>query len=347
MALLLIEGFDTYNYATDAYLASSIGDFPIERTITNSGQGSLNLSGSSTLKIVIPFGGTSNEVYIGFAFYQTARATSDNAIFEFLGGGGGDLYLTQETTGVLKFELSAANKTPTSGANVLQVNTWHYIEVKIVKKNSIDAGDVSLRVDGAEWIELDAATDTLYSVNPAYTDTIEFRCLTGAERYIDDLYVCDETGPINNTFLGPVKVETLYPDGEGDVNDFTGSDADSTDNHLHVDEVTGQDDDTSYVESDTADHIDLYTLDDMAATIDIIHGIDAVSVVKNDVMGGGSVRQGASIVRIGGSNYQGDTFNIGSPYTHRHNILEENPDDAAAWEEADINALEAGIKVVA
>jgi len=249
--------------------------------------------------------------------------------------------------GVLKFERYITDLSPTSGANVIEVDTWYYIEIKVVKSNSISAGDVSLRVDGVEWIELDAATDTLYSTEPAYTNGLLFNGRTGDIRYYDDIYICDETGAVNNTFLGPVKVATLYPAGEGNVNQFTGSDADSTDNQLHVDDPTGQDDDTSYVESDTADHIDLYDYDVMPADIGTIHGVDVVSVVKNDVMGGGVVRTGAPIVRSGGSNYQGSTFNVGSPYVHKHHILEEDPDTSTAWDEDGVEAAEFGVKVVA
>jgi len=165
--------------------------------------------------------------------------------------------------------------------------------------------------------------------------------------YIDDLYVCDETGAVNNTFLGPVKVATLNPTDNGASSDFTGSDADSTDNYAHVYDSAGQNDDVTYVESDTTDHIDLYDYDDMPADIGDIHGIDVVSVVKNDVMGGGTVRQGAPIVRSGGTNYQGDTYNVGSPYVHKHHILEEDPDTSTAWDEAGVEAAEFGVKVVA
>jgi len=347
MALLLIEGFDAYSTVTDAYYPGAVAGFTIETTITNSGRASLHLNASNTLSMAIPFGGTSNEIYFGFAFYFTSLPSSLSQLVTMCGDHYEYFDLMIDTDGTLSFRSYITARSPDSGVNVLAVDTWYYIEVKVVKSNSISAGDVSLRVDGVEWIELDAASDTLYSLEPAYTNSLLFWPQTGKDLYFDDIYICDETGAKNNTFLGPVKVATIYPNGNGNSSQFTGSDADSVDNYLHVDDATGQDDDSSYVESDTINHVDLYTLEDLPGTTGTIHGVDFVSVVKNDVEGGGNSRQGAPVVRVNGTDYQGDTFNVGSPFTHKHHILEDNPDDAADWERADIDATEFGIKVIA
>jgi len=67
MALLLVEGFDGYSAVEDAYWPSAT-TFSIETTITNSGRASLKIAATTTLYMPMPFGGESNEIYIGFAF---------------------------------------------------------------------------------------------------------------------------------------------------------------------------------------------------------------------------------------------------------------------------------------
>lgn len=346
MALLKIEGFDSLVDPDDAFMTSHDTFWSIDTVVPRTGRACLKGTGNSTHYIFLPFTGTSNEIYCGFAFrFVTIPSVDNYAIWYSFGDDIGYFNLVLQTDGELIFRSNTTHKTPGSGDNKLTVDQWYYIEIKVVKSNSISAGDVQLWVDGVQWISLDAGQDTLYSTEPAYTNCIGFYGMNSAARYYDDIYICDETGAVNNTFLGPVKVATLYPTGEGNTNDFMGSDADSIDNHLHVDDM-GQDADASYVESDTPGAIDLYTMD-ATDNVGVIHGIDALSRVKNDVIGGGSVRQGAPILRVNGTNYQGDTFNIGPPYVYKHHLLEENPDDSAAWETADLDTIEFGIKVVA
>jgi len=343
MTLRLIEGFDGLTALGDKYSASTFHTVSTDEP--HSGIQSMKSAGSTTDFAYMPIPGStqSNEIYLGFAFrHSVIPALSGYSMVRFLGNGVSGAYLSIKNDGAI--QIGGAAVQIDSGANVLAINTWYYIEVKIIKSNSSSAGDVIVMVDGAEWINCGTGLDFLAGANN-WTDCIVFRGYTGSTRYYDDIYVCDENGSSpTNTFLGHVTVATLHPDGEGNTNDFVGSDADSTDNHLHVDEAT-DDGDTSYVESNTPADIDLYTFDDMPEASDPILGVQVSSYVKKDTVG---QRLGRHVARVNGSNYEGANFGANSSgYLFADTIWELNPDDAAAWENADIDAAEFGIKVQA
>jgi len=216
---------------------------------------------------------------------------------------------------------------------------WYYIEVKFNCVNSIGADTFQLRINGNVAINLDASTD-MQGTALSGVDEVQ---LQGVSNYtiFDDLYAVDLTGAVNNDYLGDIKIETLYPDGNGNSSDFVGSDVDSTYNYLHVDDVT-QDGDSTYTESDTATEKDLYTFDDLAGTPLSIVGISIECYCRKDDSGS---RTGKLISRVNSTDYEGSEFAPGEAFTYRSEIQELNPDDSAVWETADVNGAEFGIKV--
>ena len=77
----------------------------------------------------------------------------------------------------------------------------------------------------------------------------------------DDVYLMAGTG---DEFLGDCTVATLLPTGNGFVNQFVGSDGNSTDNYLLVDEQPPSS--TDYVGSATTGQQDLYTLTNLTGS---------------------------------------------------------------------------------
>ncbi len=343
MTLRLIEGFDGLTDLTDKYSVTS--NWTVSATQKRTGTQSMRCGGSTTDYAWVPIPGAtpSNEIYIGFAFrLSVIPALSNYAIVRFYGGGIVGAHFSLKSDGAIQIAGSAVQID--SGANVLEVDTWYYIEIKMIKSNSSSAGDVIVMVDGDEWINCGTGLDFLSGSNN-WTDCIMFRGYSGSIRYFDDIYICDETGSApTNTFLGEIKVAVLSPDGNGNQNNFVGSDADSTDNYLHVDDTT-DDDDSSYVESATVSDLDLYTFENMPEASDSILGVQVSSYVKKDAVGR---RLGRHVTRVNGSNYEGASFGANSTdYLFADTIWELNPDDAAAWVDADINAAEFGLKVQA
>jgi hypothetical protein len=225
-----------------------------------------------------------------------------------------------------------------SASNVLANLEWRHLEVKVVINNT--TGSVEIRVDGTTVINL-TNQDTQVTGN-ATANKIIFN-FGASNLYHDDFYILDGTGTTNNNFLGDVRVETLLPSGNGNSSQFTGSDGNSTDNYLLVDDSPAPDDDTTYVESATLNDIDLYAIADLGNSPDTIYGVAQNSYSrKTDVGSRGLI----NVVRSGGTNYDGtNELDLLAEYKQVQEILETDPDTAVAWVTSGVNNMESGFKV--
>jgi hypothetical protein len=215
--------------------------------------------------------------------------------------------------------------------------------MKVTIANSIGANTCKVRVNEVDWITVATGQDLQTTAN-ATANGIKVRNGNSAViMQFDDIYICDGTGGVNDDFLGDVKVVSLLPDGNGTTSQFTGSDADSTDNFLHVDE-TDTDDDTSYVESSTAGHIDLYTFDNLASA-DTVHAVQVNNVVKKDDAGSRTVR---AVTRPVATNFFGDSKSPSNgSYTNETHVYDVSPETSIAWTESEINGTEFGVEIEA
>ena len=229
----------------------------------------------------------------------------------------------------------------------MKIKRYYHIEVKVTIANSIGANTAVVRINEKIVLTVDAGED-LQSTANATADIIRIDGLSSQETNIDDLYVFDGTDgggtePTNDDFAGDMKIGAHWPSGNGATSDFLGSDVDSVDNYLLVDEAL-TDDDTTYVESSTIGHIDLYAFDDLAETPIEIKAIQINSVVRKDDAGAKTVR---AVIRPTSTNFVGDSK---SPqdgvYSNEIEILNEDPETEAAWTEAGFNATEFGLEIV-
>ena len=233
-----------------------------------------------------------------------------------------------------------------SSSLVIRPVAWNFIEIKATIANSIGAGTCVVKVNNETVITVATGQDLQATAN-ATADTIALgfftSVLSGNPWDFDDLYVCDGTGGVNDDFLGDCRVECLMPNGNGTTNQFTGSDADSTDNYLHVDEVS-PDDDTSYNENSTAGNQDLYAFGNLAVAPATIHGVQTNIMAKKDDAGARSVM---GLVRSGTTTYDGNTEALSEgAYVNYTKPYDVDPDTSAAWIEAGVNAVEVGVETV-
>ncbi len=346
MTLKTIEGWDGLSDPRERYVTVSSSYSTIDTVVPRTGRACIRQGGSTTDYIVIPTHSETNEIYIGFAFRMSGTPSLSDYVFLGFYAEGTGCGLTIQSDGSINWRTGLTN-VGNSGVNVLAIDTWYYIEVKVVKSNSINEDDCIVKVNGVEWINLPPGTDTAYASYPLITKSVLFYGYSGHYRYCDDIYICDGNGPAPcNTFLGDCKVATIHPNDNGNVNNFTGSDANSTDNYLHVDDGVGHDSDSSYVESATVGHIDLYGFAVMPEASEIIYGVEAVSSIRIDQPGASKIA--SHITRVNGTNYvHADLMGSDINYASYGSIWELNPDDSAAWEDADIAAAEFGVKIIA
>lgn len=149
--------------------------------------------------------------------------------------------------------------------------------------------------------------------------------------------IADTVGDI----VGNPRFGALWPEGVGAHSDF--APVGSATNWQNVDEASPNED-TDYNESETVGHIDTYVMQNVPAGLTAITAVAVtVRVKKTDA----NSRMFSAVLRIGGVNYvHADTKGVPGGYAYLQWIWTLNPATSAAWTVADVNALEAGVKVV-
>jgi hypothetical protein len=176
------------------------------------------------------------------------------------------------------------------------------------------------------------------SVRIGYTSNVTGAFLNPAD--IDDFWVCDDTGGVNDTFLGDCRVQCLFPDGAGASSGWTPL---SGTNFSNVDDSV-PDNDTTYVSTGAAGTIDTYSMQNLAATTGSVKAVQTVIDARKDDSG---TRTIAPVFHIGASDYVGSNQNIMTTYAMFLQVYQVSPATAIAWTVAEVNALNAGQKLVA
>ena len=249
MTLIRIEPFEDLT-SVDAYSANTM----ISATIVPPRTGSFMRCPASShwgeIRLPMPWQDT---ITMGFAWKTSGLSTSLICqAFETIGGSV-QISIGSKIDGA--FELQRSGSTVATTATGLYVaNQWYYLEVQSKIANA--GGTLTLRLNGTQigTFSGDTQTGTTALVNA-------IRLATGSQNnYFDDFYLCTAaTTP--DAFLGDCVVETLLPNGNGAVNQFIGSDGNSTDNWDLVDAVPPVPE--AYVTSSTPGHQDLYTMSDL------------------------------------------------------------------------------------
>lgn len=338
MTLRFIDGFDHYD--TTSLLASmkcGVSNTPaIESNGGRRGGGALVFTpGEFCYKA---FDNKSAWV-VGFALKMQSLGTGTNHhLLSFVDGTTVQVDIYLDNTGHLI--VTRGSTVLATSTSVLTVEVWNYIEVKVTLDNTTGAAEVRVNGSSSGWINI-SDVDTCATANE-YASVIRYGSTTssGTGR-IDDLYICDTDGSVNNDFLGDVRVDAYLPNGNGASSQFTGSDSDSTDNYMLVDDAA-PDGDTTYVQSSTVNQIDTYSFTEMSHTPATIFGLQIVMDAKKDDSGTRSI---AGVVRQSSTNYAGSNQVLSTSYVGYTDIRETDPATAAAWTKDGINSAEFGIKV--
>lgn len=211
------------------------------------------------------------------------------------------------------------------------LNEWTTLEVSVYMHDT--NGYVKIYKNGnATPFYSVLNVDTIAGTN-AYVNKIGVMpqgTYTGTVFKLDDMYVADSR-------LGNVKVETLFPSGAGATTQWTPL---SGANYENVDE-NPSDGDTSYVSTDTVNEIDTYAFGNLTSTTGIIAAVKVNVVAKIDTAGACEI---APIVRPATTDRVGNTITPGTVYGWFSQLYNTNPEDSQAWEIADVNGSEFGVK---
>lgn len=231
-----------------------------------------------------------------------------------------------------------------TGSATVAINTYFYIEVKC--KISDTVGAVEVKINGASDVSFSG--DTRNGGASGVINNIKLLTpylgsgVAGANSEWDDLVILDTSGT-NNDFLGDVRIEALYPNGNGNSSQLVGSDEDSTDNYAQVDE-TPPDDDVTYVQSSNVGDRDTYTYSDITSTVGVVYGVQVLPYAKKT---DASARSINAVVRSNGVDQVSSDQTLTTSYKYFPYVVEEDPDISAAWTIASVNDAEFGVGVTA
>ena len=336
MALLFFDGFDHYGIqnlaAVNKYGVSNTTatGTPVPRT----GTGCMRiLSGTSqaTTKVLPVSGG----FVVGGAFYSPSFVTND--FIQILEGAIVHVAVASTAGGLLT--VKRGSTVLATGTTVLAINGWYYIEIKGTIHDT--TGDFEVYIDGVQEVALTMTGQDTRNAGTGVWDRVNIGGQAGGGG-VDDFYVCDQSGSApRNTFLGPVKVETIYPQTDAVA---AGSNAGltcstGTDHGALVDEVVPNT--TDYNSSPTVGLKDTYNYPAMALSGTIFGVQTNLYVAKSDA----TARQVCAVVRAGGVDYDGANISPTTTFVNYNEIRVQNPNTVTEWIVADIATIQAGMKV--
>jgi hypothetical protein len=257
---------------------------------------------------------------------------------QFWGDGGTTQHLT-----VTLSSGSVVVRRGTSGGTLLATGSapiptaaWFHLQAEATIGDA--GGTVKVRVNGASVEDIDFTGDTKNGGTATTIDRVSF-VSGGGLYYFDDLNVWTGAGD----WPGDTRVCCLLPSGNGTTNQGTGSDGNSVDNYLLVDERP--DSSSDYVGITTDDEIDLYTLADLPAGVTTVHGVQTIAVAAKSDAGA----KGLKLVRrSGGANHiEASSHALSTSYGGWSVLDQVDPATAAAWTASAVNDLEAGWQAAA
>ena len=239
-----------------------------------------------------------------------------------------------------------------SDSSALDLETWYRIEMTY-DSTTLSSTTCAALIDGVEFaagtVDI-TATPTIFGIFTTAGDAT-------MDIIVDDLAINDTSGSFQTSWPGAEHVIALRPNGNGDNSDWGGSDGNSTDNYLLVNEVPPSS--TEYVEDNTANQIDDYELEatpaamESNAVINVVHvgvyaavsdatGGDPDIVLRIKSASGGTVEESSSL-DCNSVTYQGPAP-LPALTTYALTLYDLPGASTTAWTKADLDTAQAGVR---
>lgn len=212
---------------------------------------------------------------------------------------------------------------------------WHYVELQVVQGTA--NGTVKVRANGVLAIDL-WSQDTVQNGGQLLTAFVGAvpgqACPVTVD--VDDLYLADTLGTINNTFLGDVRVDALKAQANGALNQWTVEGAAS------AWQAVSDGDETTALRAATAGLRQTFDVEALPAmTTPAIHGVQVTLLARKTDAGNGRVR---GLVASGASTAVGPNIVLQEQLAWHTALFERNPNGNVQWTEGAFNAAEFGVE---
>lgn len=213
---------------------------------------------------------------------------------------------------------------------------WHYIELQVTQGTS--NGILSVRINGILAIQM-TAQNTIQGGGQLLTAFVGAvpgqNCPLTID--VDDFYIADTSGTINNTFLGDVRVDALQAQADGSLNQWTASPVGTA-----ACEAVSDEDEATAISAPAVglrQSFDVEPLPVMATSA--IYGIQLTMLARKTDAGLGKVK---GLVVSGAQSAVSPDIILQEQLAWQSTLFERNPNGNVQWTEAAFNAAEFGLE---
>lgn len=356
MAILELEGFDyatgsnqvaifllnKYNGVTFPW-AGSPGQVVKAASLNSFGGSSAQCNGAPLVLQCFPGGGPYGTLIQGYRYKYNTNGASNYAILQFYDSvaGGVQCGLAINSSKQIYFWRGTTATVVATGTTVLVAGGIYYIEWKVTFSNT---GAFEVRINGVTEISSGSVDTTNTANNSANGVQILGNGGGGNSDFWDDFYLSDNSGGApNNDFLfnvnGPPAIETKFVTS----NDAVAFTPLSSTNASNVDE-TDYDGDTTYNTSSSTGQTDTFNHGALSSTPTAIYGVQVVASMRKDDV---TVQTGRTKLKSGGTTQNGFSYGlVNSVYVHLADTYALDPNTAAAWLGANVDASKIGYEHV-
>lgn len=280
-------------------------------------------------------------VGIGARYWFTTLPTSSTYLPSFVMfndvANATNVSLSLGTTGIISAYRGNASTGTLLGSTTVPVVTagaWYHIEAKVLASQTV--GTVEVRVNETTVLTL-TGQDTVSGSNVHFSQAVFASDLNAdgsgvcTPFYIKDLIAWNDSGSLNNDFMGDVNIVSLYPDTDVSLNwtPSTGTDG----SNLIDESIT---DDTDYISADATPPAAFEcTLTDVDDEVVLVKGTQiVVRALKTDA---GAANLQAALVSNGDVGNGADRA-VTVAATYWSDVLELDPDTGTAWSPTSLNA---------
>ena len=224
----------------------------------------------------------------------------------------------------------------TTSVTTAPARGWHYIELQVTQ--GISNGVLSVRINGVLAIQM-TAQNTIQGggqLLTAFLGAIPGQsCPLTLD--VDDFYIADTTGTINNTFLGDVRVDALQAQADGSLSQWT-----VTPSGTAAWEAVSDEDETTHISAPSVglrQSFDVEPLPVMATPA--VFGVQLTMLARKTDAGLGKLK---GLVVSGAQTAVSPEVILQEQQAWQCALFERNPNGNVQWTEAAFNAAEFGVE---
>lgn len=337
MAVLLADGFETWTEAGGSFGPWSTVSAGSGTYWSCDGNGTFTTDSSAQTAYLVYGLALTTTIIVNLKIAFSRNNATSSSYFIELYGGASHLHLAVNQGGCLVV-LRDGTILGSTGQAVRFDDSYHDIEFKATINDTTGAYEV--RVDGVNVLSA-SGVDTrnagnlgVESVRIGQTNSASYCC----DLTIDHAIIMDTSGSYMNDFIGPVKIETLFPTANGNYTDWTPNTGNAWDalNDVPPDNAT------TYISAASVADQSTFVIEDLAANTDTVLAVGVQSVIQKD---DAAFREVSPLLRSTSTDYNGTTVAVPASFGTIVEWFDQSPFTTGDWTPSEVNGLEVGIEV--